>query len=356
MEYYNYPNPNNRGPPEPYQPPFFAMAAPAYAAGQYLGNRFSHWWNGGGSGRARSSSRYGKHTYKKKGGNNGVQSRGNYFEKSKKRESRSKYKLQKLANSIERANSARNLMPIQIVSQLDTTNTNLQAYDVNHRAFDYQDLVLIHTASGGGANTKFQVDRCHLEMQITNMGNATAICDVYECLARRNLSSVRSIQEAVTDGFGDAGGSGITVVGMSPYDSPTWTSYFKILNKTREILGAGEIAVINRNYKPSTQINWEEWSPQGSEIIETKGNLTRVFFVLLKGIIVNDSAAPTTQIGTTEAKINIFTIKKYWFYQITDRSMTNITMNTSAGLTAMTTHADIMLQETDAVTAGEIFA
>jgi hypothetical protein len=81
-----------------------------------------------------------------------------------------------------------------------------------------------------------------------------------------------------------------------------------------------------------------------------------VFFVLLKGIIVNDSAAPTTQIGTTEAKINIFTVKKYWFYQITDRSMTNITMNTSAGLTAMTTHADIMLQETDAVTAGEIFA
>lgn len=193
---------------------------------------------------------------------------------------------------------------------------------------------LLSNGKGGlpqvtGASTKFWITGRYLQIMLKNFSANTAICDIYEYVPRRDIAKNFTGQWAlgVTD-QGDATNAQL-IFGNQPYGYRAVTQCFKIVKKTRIILAAGGNNIIEWRSRKRLQVDNERVQAQSALGSATYKGISRGFFMVVYGDLVDDIGTPALgNISTGITKVGfVYTETYFWEYNTGDTSVSSTTNN-----------------------------
>lgn len=168
--------------------------------------------------------------------------------------------------------------------------TNVGLYGINNESEDFSikgDLVDIWEEWCGQnqgikmLSQKMAFTTAVADIYITNTGNTTLIVDVYESYCRKDMTYAAATGLFDTVGLQNfpndkAGESALqnTQFGVTPFQLPNYTTFFKIANKTKHVISPGNVITWQCRDTRNRVIKGEHISPYYQPYIAKKG-LTR---------------------------------------------------------------------------------
>lgn len=186
----------------------------------------------------------------------------------------------------------------------------LQNYFVLGDYFSDDDVVLNFTllfgnAAGAAQGCKLGLLNVHSVGMITNQENVNARITLYDVLAKKDTDSVVSNPyDAVSTGYNDIGNGAstdFTILGSTPFDTPRFTEYFKVLKTTEVVLSPGQCHVHKVHYAPNLIFSKTRAARiAGSGI----GGLTIYTLVRVHGTPINDQTTES-QVSTSAIALSV---------------------------------------------------
>jgi len=206
------------------------------------------------------------------------------------------------ANGAQRLTSA---IGVQAVSLLSNTYLNTD---------------ILNQFSSTNLTCKTIIESCTENSIIRNQNNNDCYLILYDVVARRDQyqGSESSPFQTWFNGNFDAGASGmIYQVGTTPFSSPQFTQYFKVVKVTHIILPAGGTHEHRVHYEPNRMINREVAAISGYI-----RNLTHFTMAVQYGAPDNDNTTQTTvSIGTST--LDVVQTKQYKYTYVADAVTNN---------------------------------
>lgn len=198
---------------------------------------------------------------------------------------------------------------------------------------------------------KVYLKSCRFELMMTNQTNDVVHCQIYECLARRDIfsgSNYSTPGQAWVQGCTDAGaGTVYNTVGSSPFQVPGFTEFFKVEKIIDVNIHSGAHHIHRTKSSPHAVLNDEIMQAVGSTQASV-GHWTRFSMVIVHGYALNDSMT-STQISTAAVNIDLIWRKQYEF-EVLERSTTQVTQVNNLP-TSFTNAGQIQSDVVNAITA-----
>ena len=180
----------------------------------------------------------------------------------------------------------------------------------------------VNTMNGGNVTRKYLLESVSGEIMLQNQTNMNTRVILYDIIARRTIDS----QTALNTGpwmpstawsvgeYNETVGSAAnnTVIGSTPFQSSQFTTYFKVLKATHQLMAPGQTHVHRFKFTPNRVLLGEEEQINNGNI---KG-LTIYTMMVISGVPCDNNA--TTDVSTSDGKIDFVTRKSYRFKTILD--------------------------------------
>jgi len=208
------------------------------------------------------------------------------------------------ANSAQRLTSG---IGVQAISLLSNTYANID---------------ILNQFSSTNQTCKTIIESCTENSIIRNQNNNDCYLTLYDIVCRRDqYASTSSEQTPFTswaNGNGDAGASNMLYqVGTTPFSSPQFTQYFKVVKVTHIILPAGGTHEHRVHYEPNRLISREVATISG--FIR---NLTHFTMAVQYGAPDNDSSVVTT-VSIGSSTLDVVQTKQYKYTYVSDAVTNN---------------------------------
>lgn len=158
-------------------------------------------------------------------------------------------------------------------------------------------------------NDRFLLKKCQLRTVFSNIFLSNVTVDIYDIIARKDVgsSSISDPVVAWAQGDIDSGAtSGYTQVGATPYQTEVFNQYFKVMQTTRVVLGAGQQHAHHVDLEPHRLMSWPYWNYTGYGFKD----LTYYCVVVLHGAPANDTMTQT-QVTVGQGGLNFIFEKEY---------------------------------------------
>lgn len=205
-------------------------------------------------------------------------------------------------------------------SQGAQSMTNVGLYGISNEAENYSiagDLIDIWTEWCGTNPTavlsqKMCFTTAISDVYITNTGTTTLIVDVYESYCRKDMTYAQGAGLFDTVGLSnfpnDQTGEkqlNASTFGVTPFQLPNYTTYFKIANKTKHVISPGNVVTWQCRDTRNRVIRGEHISPYYQSYVAKKG-LTRFWTIVATtpdGATSQDGSYKITQSRTYNFKV-----------------------------------------------------
>lgn len=191
-----------------------------------------------------------------------------------------------------------------VAAQPTTDNDFNNMADVANNGELYADtgaLGLIYPVKSYSPKTvKYFIDQVTAKYMMTNQENTNVELFIYDLVAKKDGSITP--EGAWSGGLTDEGGNASyrNTVGISPFVSPQFNAYWKVLKKTRVVLGTGQSHCHYINWKCQKVFNQEKLADSPYYI---KG-LSYATMIIQTGLPVTDTTGSTvTTAGTDVASV-----------------------------------------------------
>ena len=120
----------------------------------------------------------------------------------------------------------------------------------------------INTQNGGNVTRKFLLESVSGEVMLQNQCNMNFRVILYDIIARRNIDSQTSLNWGVWAptyawqlGEQDEGSAALnaTIIGSTPFQASLFTTYFKVLKATHQLMAPGQTHVRALCHVPTEQ-------------------------------------------------------------------------------------------------------
>lgn len=203
--------------------------------------------------------------------------------------------------------------------------------------YDNADMAVMQTDAGYNTGTypqrtNYYLDSAHGSATLTNIYLSNVTVDIYDVVARKDVSATALSTIQATWATGDvdeALTNGYKKVGSTPFQAEAVNTYWKVLKKTQVVLGAGQM------HKHHVQISPHQLV-RGSYLYYTQKayrDLTYNTLFVIHGQPANDTVTQT-QVTLGSAGINYIFEKEYKFKIM--QGNTESILDHSALLTAFT--------------------
>ena len=208
----------------------------------------------------------------------------------------------------------------------------------------------IGTWNGGNATRRTLLETVSGETMLQNQCNVNVRVILYDIICRRDLDSQTAISWGPTNptvawdtGYQDAGATLANAknLGSTPFQSPLFTDYFKVLKATHILMAPGQTHVHRIKFSPNKLLHGEVHKYSNAN---HKG-LTCYQMMVISGCPCDNNS---TTVSTADAKIDYVSKKVYRFKNIVDDSIKLTATNNITAITAAT--ENIMNVDTGAAT------
>lgn len=188
--------------------------------------------------------------------------------------------------------------------------------------FNQTDLNSINSQLNSGNHTnRILYDSCSANIYLTNQDQGTVMFELYDCIARRDLST-SNVADPVTawqNSYADENGANTDYkfVGATPFSSDLFTQFFRVKKITHVILSQGQVHQHQVHYYPRRLIDAEYTQYMGNG---AKG-LTCFTFIVARGAPYNDNTTKTT-VSTGQVSLDIVYQKQYKYTYLSDPTTT----------------------------------
>lgn len=237
-------------------------------------------------------------------------------------------------NKVKIASSNLNSSIFKAVANITQTK-GLGIYFGSTMTYDNGSIYAIFNNIGGGgagtnATTKYTIESLTQSTLLTNNDNAAVNVRVYECVARYDIPSVAAQDtplESLTLGFTAAAyTNGATDSGSTAFQSPAFTSRYKILNVKMVKFQPGETKTFTLSEQSPVLINIARWisGPTGAATNLIAGLGRKSMFLMFQawGEVALDSAA-LTHVGLTGVNMSLHATTRYNYRWTQDSTNTN---------------------------------
>lgn len=232
-----------------------------------------------------------------------------------------------------------------------TGNVGVQTSAVLLTMFSQSDLNTINGHLNAGNKTnRILYDSCSANVHFTNQDQGNVIFEIYDVIARRDLSSA-NVADPVTawgNSYADEGGSNTdkNLVGTTPFSSDLFTQYFRVKKITHVILSQGQSHQHHVHYYPRRLIDAEytQYMQNGAK------GLTCFTIIVARGAPYNDTTTKT-QVSTGQVALDVVITKQYKYSFISDTTTTWFTSNSLPA--SFTVSESVMNEGSGAVTASD---
>lgn len=176
------------------------------------------------------------------------------------------------------------------------------------RLFDNTDVLQLYV-DVGNTYKRFLLEKCMASVSISNIYLSNCTVDIYDVIARKDTGAA-GVSDALTawaQGDTDEGTSGLYAkCGATPFSVEDFNMYWKVVQKTRVVLGAGQMHKHRVNLDVNKIMN-------DSYIAYTAKNfrdLTYNTLIVIRGAPAND-ASTQTSVSVGAAGLNIVAEKEY---------------------------------------------
>ena len=248
-----------------------------------------------------------------------------------------------------------------LAGQADCTSAHQQTYIVSSAFCGngvyigqgiQSDLASIETAVtttiGGNVTKKILFESVAGETLLQNQCTMNVRVILYDVIARKNLDSQTAItwgnwspNQAWSAGEQDEGAAATncSVIGSTPFQSSVFTTYFKVLKATHQLMAPGQTHVHRFKFSPNKILAGEEYNNSSANI---KG-FTIYTMMVISGVPCDNNAGT---VSTSSGRIDYVTRKSYRFKTIaTASNVLNIANNLT---TLASTAQNTMNVDTDA--------
>ena len=179
----------------------------------------------------------------------------------------------------------------------------------------------ISTMNGGNVTRKFLLESVSGEVMLQNQTNMNTRVVLYDIIARRSVDSQTSLNvgvwmpsQAWATGEQNEGVSANNniLIGSTPFQSSQFTTYFKVLKATHQLMAPGQTHIHRIKFTPNRVLSGEEQNNNNGNI---KG-LTVYTMMVISGVPCDNNS--TTDVSTSDGKIDFVTRKSYRFKTILD--------------------------------------
>ena len=193
----------------------------------------------------------------------------------------------------------------------------------------------INAQIGGNVTRKALLESVTGEVMLQNQCNMNVRVILYDIIARQDMFSETSLtwgnwapNQAWASGEQDEGAAATNaaVLGSTPFQSSLFTTYFKVLKATHQLMAPGQTHVHRVKFSPNKVLLGERYNYANANI---KG-LTIYTMLVISGCPVDNQS---TTISTSDAKIDFVTRKSYRFKCVLDFSQKLTAVNNLTTLT-----------------------
>ena len=211
-----------------------------------------------------------------------------------------------------------------------TSPVGAQNYSITSTVFGASDMAaLIYSSTTIGRTQRVLLESCTSSTLYRNQSNNDAYLTLYDICARRDMNASdtnNSPNVAWYAGTADTGAVTLSLaVGATPFNSPKFTQFYKVVKVTHIILPAGGTHDHRVNISPMRLVNNEIF--QDSQNV---GGLTYFTMAVFYGAPVNDATTKTNvSIGSTA--IDYCQTKQYRYTYMQDSTTSNYQSSTGFG-------------------------
>ena len=208
----------------------------------------------------------------------------------------------------------------------------------------------VQTTIGGNVTKRVLFESVSGEIMLQNQCTMNVRVILYDIIARKNLDSQTALtwgawapNQAWVSGEQDEGAAATnsSVIGSTPFQSSLFTTYFKVLKATHQLMAPGQTHVHRLKFKPNKVLAGEEYNNSSANI---KG-FTIYTMMVISGVPCDNNAGT---VSTSSGRIDYVTRKSYRFKTIATASNVLNAVNNLTTLSA--TAQNTMNVDTDATT------
>jgi hypothetical protein len=193
----------------------------------------------------------------------------------------------------------------QILSAIGKQNIQvvLSAFSQGEIATLYSDIF------GATKMDRFLLKKCQAKAVFSNIYLSNVTVDLYDVVARKDVgpSAIADPVTAWAQGDIDSGtSSAYTSVGATPFQTEVFNQYFKVMQTTRMVLGAGQQHAHHVNIDPHRLMTWPYWNYTANGFAD----LTYYLVVVIHGAPANDTITQT-QVTVGQGGLNFIYEKEY---------------------------------------------
>lgn len=206
---------------------------------------------------------------------------------------------------------------------LNAATAGVQAVTTVHGVYTPYDIYFANAA----ASTKHYMKNCQVSVTMTNQCNAPVFVDLYDVVARQDLSTDTSYQSPSETWASTA--QNPTYYGADPFACQEFTEAFKVLRITRINLTAGETAEHRCNYKAEQIFSRADLGFLTQDQASLAG-LTHFVMMVTRGAPAD---ADNTTVGSAITKVAYIVQKTYktqTILNVTNQNTVATTLSTAA--------------------------
>lgn len=215
---------------------------------------------------------------------------------------------------------------------------------------------LCPTASvGENKTTRYFIKSLSERYLLTNATNAPCELTIYDIVTRRD--SLYNPQTCWADGLTNVQGATINITrdtpACTPYMSPEFTKFFKVVRQKRVILSGGATHIHQKYVRRPIYIDMQCVYAFGTQNLVALRGKTMFTLIVVSGIAANDST-DKTQIETSQAKINMVLRQVYSYQWVDDNHYSMLGTTTMA--TGFTNNQSIIQPASGTLQTGVVTA
>jgi hypothetical protein len=198
----------------------------------------------------------------------------------------------------------------------------------------YQNVAAIQPStitSGQKRTSKFMVASGNSKWMMTNQDSGNVCVEIYDIAVRRDVATdpANAFYQGLIDQASASGaGTPSQIPGALPTQSAMFNTYFKVLQKTRVIMGAGQSHTHYQNVKPNKWLNSEIFYSYGganNASVALRG-FTLCTMIVAHGMPYNDLTTQT-QVSTGAVALDIVYTKQVKYYILSEEATTTYATN-----------------------------
>lgn len=187
----------------------------------------------------------------------------------------------------------------------------LQAVSCPLILYNVTDVTTLNADIGDGAatNARLCLQKVVADVHISNIYLSNVQVDIYDCIARKDLSTgvVANPLLAWSQGDTDEGAaSEYTKIGATPFQTELFNTYWRVAKTTRVTLGAGQLHRHHVAMDVFRAMNYSYYNNAGYGFAD----LTYSTLLVIRGSPANDTTTQT-QVSIGECGVNIVYAKEY---------------------------------------------